>query len=213
MVQKLGYNGTMVMPASEDGDLIEKVNQVLKVTAAPMGFRTIVMEDGGRAMKSDLVRSNPFPTVTGCKRDDCMMCCVEPSRGRCWSSNNVYSVTCNRSPCIDGGALPTYVGETCRSLKTRGSQHLALYKGKKDKSFLWKHTTDCHMGVIGTNDFKMEQLARPKDTLVRVLQEAILIQKKESDPKTINLNSKMEYFGAEYIRPSFTKGPADLLQN
>ena len=207
---KLGYQNTMTVPASKDGELMEKVSKVLSESMAPMGFRTLVMEDGGRAIKTDMVRTNPFPPIGGCGRDLCMMCKVKPSKGRCWDSNIVYSITCNRSPCTEGGIIPTYIGETCRSTKTRGSQHLTLYKGKKDNSFLWKHTQEEHQGQIGEADYKMEPLSRCKDSFTRIIQEAVLIQKNESDPKTDNLNSKMEYFGAEYIRPTFSKGPADL---
>ena len=207
---RLGYQNTLMVPASPGGELMKIVDKVLKKSTAPMGFKTLVLEDGGRSMKSDLVKSNPFSPNTGCNRADCMMCQTEPSRGKCWGSGAVYKITCNRLPCSGNDVLPTYVGETSRTLKTRGSQHLTLYTGKKDNSFLWKHAKEVHSGVIGTADFKMELLSRPRDTLVRILQEAVYIQKNESDEKTESLNSKMEYFGAEYIRPSFSKGPADI---
>ena len=87
---------------------------------------------------------------------------------------------------------------------------MILYKGKKDNSFLWKHTKEEHMGVIGDSDYKMELINRPREPLNRILEEAVHIQRNEGDPKTKSLNSKMEYFVAEYVRPSFTKGPADV---
>ena len=207
--EKLGYKNTINMPASLNGELMEKVSRALKNSTAPMGFKTLVMEDGGRSKKSDIVRSNPFPVEGGCERLNCVMCSIEPSKGKCWVSNCVYTIVCNRSPCIDGGALPTYVGETSRSIKTRGDQHMTLYRNKKDNSFLWKHTKEEHQGVIGQNDYKMVPLERCKEPLGRVLTEAVHIQKNEEDPKTISLNSKMEYFGSEMVRPSFSKGPAD----
>ena len=54
-----------------------------------------------------------------------------------------------------------------------------------------------------------QQIFKPKLALRRVLTEAVHIQKNEEDAKTISLNSKMEYFGSEMVRPSFSKGPAD----
>ena len=160
-------------------------------------------------MKADLFRSNPFPTQEVCGRLGCMMCLHESSKGKCWLSNCVYNITCSRSPCTEEAALPTYVGETCRSGATRGAQHLALYKGCKDNSFLWKHTREKHFGVIGEKDYKMNMVERFKDALPRILTEAVLIQHNETSSKTENLNSKMEYYGAEYVRPSYSKGPAD----
>ena len=174
-----------------------------------MNFKTLVTEDGGRSVKSDLVRSNPFTAEGACGRKECLMCSVEPSKGKCWKANVLYKITCNRSPCNSAGKVPTYVGETCRSTCTRGAQHFALYKGKKDNSFMWKHTLDKHQGKIGESDYKMEQVNQFQDPLTRILQEAVTIQRNETDEKTENLNSKMEYYGPEYVRPSFSKGPVD----
>ena len=187
-----------------------KIKKALDDSTAPMGLKTLVQEDGGRSIKSDIVKSNPFPTKEGCGRAGCMMCILEPSKGRCWVSNIVYNITCNRSPCTEEPALPTYVGESCRSGFVRGGQHLSLYKGRKDNSFLWKHSKEKHLGVIGDRDYKMTLAERCRGPLPRVLTEAVLIQQNESSSKTENLNSKMEYFRPEYVRSSFSKGPADL---
>ena len=87
---------------------------------------------------------------------------------------------------------------------------MALYRGMKDNSFMWKHCQERHGGVIrGDKDFRMEPVDSFRDPLPRILQEAVLIQHNESNPRTKNLNSKMEYFGPEYIRPAFAKGPVD----
>ena len=198
------------MPATPNGELMDIVNKAMKGSAAPLGFKTLVMKDGERSVKADLVRTNPFPDGLGCGRKGCIMCNKEPSKGKCWWSNCVYKITCTRAPCTTGGVLPTYVGETCRTLKTRGEQHLTLYKGKSDKSFMWNHTKDSHGGVIGTNDYEMNPISRFQDSMPRILTEAVVIQRNESDPKTKTLNSKIEYFCPEYVRPSFSKGPADV---
>ena len=97
---KLGYSNVIVIPATPNGELTEIVSKVMKGTAAPLGFKTLVMEDGGRSVRTDLVRTNPFPVKTGCDRTGCMMCEIEPSRGKCWVSNCTYQITCNKSPCL-----------------------------------------------------------------------------------------------------------------
>ena len=74
---------------------------------------------------------------------------------------------------------------------------------------MWKHTLDKHQGEISESDYKMEQVNQFQDPLTRILQEAVTIQRNETDEKTENLNSKMEYYGPEYVRPSFSKGPVD----
>ena len=55
----------------------------------------------------------------------------------------------------------------------------------------------------------MDSVERLREALPRILTEAVLIQQNEVDKKTQSLNFKMEYFVAEYVRPSFSKGPAD----
>ena len=188
---------------------MKQVKKAIEDSTPPMGFRTLVLEDGGRSMRADLVRSNPFPTMEECGRNGCLMCIHDSSKGKCWGSNVVYTIKCSRSPCTEQSAIPTYFGETCRSFYRRGSQHLALYKGKKENSFMWKHAKEKHCGIIGEKDFKMDSVERFRDALPRILTEAVLIQHNEVDKKTESLNSKMEYFVAEYVRPSFSKGPAD----
>ena len=80
--KKLGYQNTIMLPATMDGELTNKVRKALEASQPPMGFRTLVLEDGGRSVKSDLVRSNPFPRLS-CNRDNCLMCQLSPSKGKC----------------------------------------------------------------------------------------------------------------------------------
>ena len=207
------YSNTLVVPATLGGELTTLVKKELDKSTPPMGFKTIVQEDGGRSVRADIAKTNPFP-VSECGRQDCPLCQVEPSRGSCWVSNTVYQIQCNRSPCnMDGVRTPTYIGETSRTPYTRGCQHHALYIGKKDNSFQWKHTLERHGGVIGENkgakDYKMKPLNKFKKSLTRVIEEAVRIQQLESDPNLENLNSRLEYFAPKYGRPSFTKEPLD----
>ena len=62
---------------------------------------------------------------------------------------------------------------------------------------------------MSLNDYEMKPFARCQESTTRILTEAVVILKNESDPKTKNLNSKIEYYQPEYVRPSFSKGPAD----
>ena len=77
---------------------------------------------------------------------------------------------------------------------------------------MWKHSLEAHGGVFGDcggkTDFSMKRIASYTKCLPRILEEAVLIQRLENDEKIQCLNSKEEYYGAEYIRPCFPKGPA-----
>ena len=209
--RRLGYQNTLMVPASMGGELMRRVKEAIDTSTAPLGFKTLVVEDGGRSLKSDVIKSNPFPVLTGCGQTDCIMCAHEPSHGKCQGSNVVYKLECTRAPCNgEDVARPTYVGESCRTPRVRGAQHLTLYMGKKDNSYMWKHCQDKHGGQIeGKTDFKMTPLERSRNCLTRIVNEAVRIRKNEGDPKTVSMNSKMEYFGAEYVRPSYSKGPVD----
>ena len=147
---KLGYNNTLTLPATLGGELSTKVKKALDDSQPPMGFRTLVLEDGGRPLKSDLVKTNPFPRMS-CQRVDCLMCSRSPSKGKCSESSTVYRIRCNRSPCNDEESLedPTYVGETSHTPYTRGAQHLCQYRARKDGSFMHKHMMEEHEGVMG----------------------------------------------------------------
>ena len=143
------------------------------------------------------------------------MCSRSPSKGKCSESSTVYRIRCNRSPCNDEESLevPTYVGETSHTPYTRGAQHLCQYRARKDGSFMHKHMMEEHEGVMGGEggifDFKMEALNRFRDPLTRILEEAVRIQEIDGDPRVKMMNSKMEHYGPQYVRPEFTKGPAD----
>ena len=76
-----------------------------------------------------------------------------------------------------------------------------------------KHTEEEHGGVMGEDggrtDYKMKVLNTFKESLTRILEEAVRIQKQSEDPSIKSMNSKMEYFGSEYVRTVFMKGPTD----
>ena len=211
--KELGYDGVVTVPATVDSGLMREVEKSLKATDGPKGYRIMVAEDGGRTMASDLTRSNPFPQ-TNCGRAKCGMCIGGDAKGQCWKSNVVYTITCNRCPRADphGVAIPVaeYVGETSRTIYTRGLEHQALYANKKDKSCLWRHTRDCHGGIITSvvGDYDYKVISSHRESLNRVLDEAVHIQASSKNPMVVSMNSRMEYFAPQYVAPSYHKGPA-----
>ena len=188
------------------------------------GFKDImVYSNGEQVTSSSVVKSNPFPRLQ-CQRKECLMCSVEPSKGKCTKAGSCYTIKCNRLPCKDmlegeegrQGDLEVpmarYAGESSRTLYTRGASHLNLYTGsdaQKSTSFMWQHCKVAHGGIMGSmdglGDFRMDQISSHRDPLSRVLREALEIQELENndigwrsvnlDGRQINcLNSKQEYF-------------------
>ena len=158
--KRLGYQNTLQVPATLGSRLATIVKNVLDKSDPPAGFKTLVLEDGGRSIKSDIVKSDPFPKAS-CDRETCLMCSNEPSGGKCWSSSVVYKIACNRRPCKGGegragdgereeGCVHQYVGETSGPPFTRGTQHMALYANKSESSFMWRHAEKVHGGVLGS---------------------------------------------------------------
>ena len=76
-----------------------------------------------------------------------------------------------------------------------------------------KHNIDKHNGVRGEKnglfEFKMEALIRCKKASTRIVSEAVRIKQIDGDPKVEMLNSKIEFYGAQYVRASYSKGPAE----
>jgi hypothetical protein len=116
---------------------------------------------------------------------------------------------------------PKYMGESSRSPLTRASQHLAAYRKREDKSFMWEHTVQEHGGLVGSSkDFVLTVTATDRDPVRRVLREAVRIRHAaaggqesftmadgtEIKTGTHLLNDKQnEWFGAWLLTPTMTE--------
>ena len=132
--------------------LKKRVEKAIRMTDWPRSYKQLVMGDGGRTMASQLVKSNPFPRAN-CGRIRCGMCAAGGRNGKCWKSNIVYKIQCNRLPCVGGHneePVPTYIGESSRTTYTRGLEHQDAYLKKKETSFMWRHCLEKHGGVMGS---------------------------------------------------------------
>ena len=81
-----------------------------------------------------------------------------------------------------------YEGETGRSARTRGSEHLKELEKKKEKSVLYRHQISDHKNE--TEKFEMEITQEFKDALSRQANEAVRIGTR---PEQELLNSKSEF--------------------
>ena len=101
--KKLGKDVTVTVPASVDSKLSQLVREGLEQFQE--GEKYLVLEDGGRSLHQDLVKSNFNPMET-CERANCLTCWAAPSNGKCYKSNVGYRVSCAREPCTLTGAEP-----------------------------------------------------------------------------------------------------------
>ena len=104
------------------------------------------------------------------------------------NTNNVgYRWTCEN--CRIQNINRVYEGESSRSARLRGKEHLKGYKNKNENNMLYKHKLLEHPEEENVQ-FKMEITGLFKDALTRQANEAIRI--KNCKPGEI-LNSKSEF--------------------
>ena len=87
--------------------------------------------------------------------------------------------------------LYTYIGETARSAKERGEEHVKDLEFHREKSHMLKHIVthqpDCDPSTI---DFRMEIVSSHKSAFERQIREAVLIDRNLGK---FSMNSKIEY--------------------
>ena len=88
-----------------------------------------------------------------------------------------------------------------------------MYANMKDKSFMWRHTSEHHGGVINSvvGDYEYNILNSHREPLNRVLGEAVQIKTSTKNPMVISMNSRIEYFAPQYVAPVYIKGPSNLV--
>ena len=169
-------------------------------------------------MKNILVNKDPFPTQK-CEIKKCILCesKVPGSKDTPCNSNNVgYQLVCNT--CSDRGIHKVYEGETARSARIRGVEHLRGFKGMKNDNVLYKHKVNDH--VNEEMKFSMKITRRYRDPLSRQANEAVRISNR---PKEEILNSKNEFNhppiarviverGKKYPNPKNTTSGSFLVQ-
>ena len=97
-----------------------------------------------------------------------------------------YRWTC--CTCEDRDKVKVYEGETSRSARLRGIEHVRSYNGKKEESVLYKHKLLEHENE--EVDFKMEITGIFKDPLSRQAEESVRIQARQ---KSELMNSKSQF--------------------
>ena len=115
---------------------------------------------------------------------------------------------------------PKYLGESCRSPHTRGTQHANSYTRHNERSFMQQHTDKEHTGVVGEKDFVLVVTRRDRDPVRRVLREAVRLRSEAEDKdhdmildpagsvikiKTLLMNDKInKWYGAWMMEPTMT---------
>ena len=169
--------------------------------------RIKIVEGGGVKMKDLLVAKNPFPN-TVCEMRKCVLCknntkeIVIP----CTTNNVGYRLVCET--CEDNGFPLVYEGETARSARTRGAEHMRDFNKERPDSAMYKHKQNEHNGE--EIKYRMEITKRFRDPLTRQANEAVRISSRN---KNEILNSKNEFNHPQIARITVERKKFQKFQN
>ena len=155
--------------------------------------RVKIVEKGGLKIKDILGSKNPFKK-SKCSQKTCPLCTPsdlvdiqsEEVKIVCNTNNVGYRWVC--VTCKNRNKNKFYEGETGRSARIRGAEHISDFKNNREKSVLLKHKMTDHPNE--NVKFIMQITKKFKDALTRQSNEAVRIY---SRPPHEILNSKSEF--------------------
>ena len=171
--KEIEYKTVLFVPVTKGGGLAKELKQREEELNKFNKERIKIVESGGVKIKDFLIKKDPFEKL---KRDEkkCLICkSVENNSIKlaCNTNNVGYQLFCNT--CKENGIKKNYEGETSRSARLRGKEHLNDFKKKKEKSALYKHNILEHpneeidIGMKITRPFR-DALSRQADEAVRI---------------------------------------------
>ena len=185
---EIEYKTVLFVPVTKGGKLMKELKQREEDINKFSKERIKIVEGGGIQMKNILVDKNPFP-LTKCDKKKCIICesnVTGKLKIPCNSSNVGYKLVCDT--CMDRGKNKVYEGETARSARVRGSEHLNGFKNDRVDNALYKHKHNEHENE--DMKFSMKITKKFRDPLSRQANEAVRISGRK---KCELLNSKNEF--------------------
>ena len=183
---------------THQGALAKKLREVAQRLEHILGFGIKVVEKAGLPLISK------FPTDawdnTPCGREDCITCTHGAEQiPPCAKKSAIYENVCSKCNKGAGSKEPVvqtnieipsiYVGETSRSIKERGGEHIAAYRSSNKDSHIFKHQSMEHPGE--EPEFILRVASFHKTALERQVGEAVRIKRRGGQGAV--LNSKAEF--------------------
>ena len=190
---KIQYKSVLFVTPTPGGVLAKELQKREEELNKNTKERIRIVEKGGLKIKDILGSKNPFKK-SNCNQKTCPLCTKsefvdthsDEVKIPCSTNNVGYRWLC--LTCKEKDKIKVYDGETGRSARLRGSEHLKDLEKKRDKSVLYKHKLSDHPHE--NVKFKMEITNKFKDALTRQANEAVRIF---SRPSHETLNSKSEF--------------------
>ena len=186
-----GNEAVIFVPVTPNSQLQRKCQKEIK----RQGFKIKVVEKAGIAIKRLLQRSDPCKPRQ-CEREDCLVCRTD-GKGPCDRQSVTYEIKCTECNNI-------YVGETSRSVYTRGKEHEMSLSDKEERSALWKHCKEKHNNEVQRFQMNVTGLYS-NDAMLRQISEGVRIEKVPGDSL---INSKNEWNFFQIPRTIIPHGPA-----
>ena len=168
---------TVMLVQPTDGSELKKRIQQL---ARKNGVKMKIVEKAGLTVKKVLQRSNPFGKKV-CGRDDCGVC-EWGKPGECKTRGCVYQLRCKQ----DGRK---YRGQTGRSVYERVKEEVRDWRGRSEKSPLWRHSEIYHNGENFDLEVKVTDKCFGKPSK-RMISESVMIEQLRDDE---TMNGKQEW--------------------
>ena len=190
---EIQYKSVLFVTPTPGGVLAKSVQKREEELNRNNPERVKVVEKGGLKVKDIIAPKNPFKK-SRCEHKKCPLCknsefiSVNPEDVKiaCNTNNVGYRWIC--LTCKERNVIKAYEGETGRSARTRGLEHLDDFEKKKLNSVLYKHQVSDHKNE--SVKFRMEISSKFKDALTRQANEAVRISNR---PDHQLLNSKAEF--------------------
>ena len=183
------YKTVLFVPVTKGGKLAKELKKREQEINKNSDERIKIVEGGGIQMKNLLVKKDPFPEEE-CKMKKCVLCNTNSKKLKipCSTINVGYRLICET--CENKGILKVYEGETARSARTRGAEHMSSFKNGRGDNALFKHKINDHGGE--EIQIRMEITNKFSDPLTRQANEAVRIKYRSKNQGEL-LNSKSEF--------------------
>ena len=190
------YTSILMVPPTPGSVLVKELQRREEEVNRYNDERFKMVETGGIKIEDILSKKNPFKKEK-CEENDCPLCKSAENqkiKALCSTNNVGYRWTCEN--CKIKNLKRVYEGESSRSARIRGKEHLRGLKNKNPQNMLYKHKFLEHPEEENVN-FKMEITGLFRDALTRQADEAVRIKNCE---KSELLNSKSQFNNAPITR-------------
>ena len=137
-----------------------------------------IIERSGQNVESVLVKKDPFQK-DNCNEEQCPICKNPDKKVNVFCNTNNVGYRWSCSTCRNREKIKVYEGETSRSARLRGKEHLDAYRRKNSDSVLYKHKLVEHENEHV--EFAMEITGVFRDALTRQADEAVRIQARKKE--------------------------------